>query len=223
MSCRSGEGEPMPIQKEIVADDGLHRAVRTTVSLRRPGRASKAEQNAIRALITESGRRATFEGAIGAAEKFWKGVSTDPHAKPLSKSWYATKILPEIDRLRRVVALPETEKLTPSLEFQIVSAVNLGSTIEEARWRFGIGDAARLGVRTRRKNRENARKGVRLRADTKRRDDQRLIAAVRAYRETHPSHSRRTMAKNLLPDFGRPGDHRKALDALAKRIGRLEK
>ncbi len=76
MSCRLGEGEPMPIQKEIVADDGLHRAVRTTVSLLRAGRASKAEYNAICALFTERGRRATFEGAIGAAEKSWQGAQS---------------------------------------------------------------------------------------------------------------------------------------------------
>ena len=208
----------MPIRREVVADDGLHQAERIAVS----HDASKAKQRAMIEWLTDNALASTFEGAIGPAEHYWRGVPADPKAKPLSKPWYRARILREADRLRKVLASPETERLHPNLEFWIVTAINLGARLEEAQWRFGIGPSARLGRRIRQKNRENAKKGVRARADAKRRDDEGLIAAVRTYHREHSDHSRRTMAKNLLSKFGRP-NNRNPIDALAKRIGRLEK
>ena len=167
----------MPIRREIVADDGLHQAERIAVS----HDASKAKQKAMIEWLTDNALAATFEGTIGPAEHYWQGVPTEQKAKPLLKPWYKARILREIKWLRTVLVSPETGKLHPDLEFWIVTAINLGASLEEAQWRFGVGSEARLGRRIRQKNRENARKGVRVRADAKRRDDEGLIAAVRTY------------------------------------------
>ena len=212
----------MPVRKEIVADDGIHQAVRTSVELRRAGRASKAEQNAITAILTNAGLAATFEGSIGAAEKYWKGVPADPNATQLSKPRYAARILREIKELRKVVAFPEPGKLKPSLEFWIVFAMDLGARLEEAQWRFGLGDAVRLGASELQHLNKIRPMAVRVRAENKRRGEEELSNAVRDYRSKHPTHSRRTMAKNLLPAHGR-SKNRNPLDALARRIGRLRK
>lgn len=141
-------------KKEIVADDGLHQVEQITVT----DQDGPAAWEEMAKRMAESADAATFEGAIGEAEQYWQGVPPDPHATWLSKPGYASRILRDIAWLRKVVALPNQG----NLESWIVSAMDLGSTLKDAEWRFGYGGEARRGLKLRRKNRENARAGVRI-------------------------------------------------------------
>ena len=165
-------------ESEIVADDGLHRVERISVSdaaykASRPEskQDDAAEQERMKDLLDEMGRAATFEGAIGEAEGYWKGVAANPTARPLSKGWYRAGIIREIDTLRKVLDSPEIGKLHPRLESWIVSAINLGARIEEAEWRFGPGGLARRWLSNREKNVKSAQTGVRTKAAAKERKD----------------------------------------------------
>jgi hypothetical protein len=81
--------------------------------------------------------------------------------------------------------------------------------------------------------RAGAKKGGRRARATRRdeavRDNEDLLAAVQAERSKHPSHGLPAIAEALVGEFGRIRDHaaprarEKAIDALRKRIERLEK
>ena len=216
-----------PRESEIVADDGLHRVERISVSdatykASHPEseQDDSAEQERLKDFLDEIGRAATFEGAIGEVEAYWRAVTPDATAKPLSKTWYRARILREVESLRKALDSPDTGRLHPNLEYWVVSAINLGVRAEEAEWRFGFGGLARRWLNNREKNVKSAQIGVRTKADTKERQDRLLLAAINGQRQRRPNHSVRTVAQNLVDDFGN-SDNRHPVEALAKRIGRL--
>jgi hypothetical protein len=223
-------------ESEIVADDGLHRVERISVSdaaykASHPQgkRDDSAEQERMMELLDTAAHAATFEGAIGEAEKYWRIVrpvapSRVPkkaanRPEPLSQAWYAAQVLPAIQRLRRVVA----SELDPNLEDWIVSALTLGARLEEAVWRFGLGDEVRLGLRIRKKNKESARVGVRTKAAERRVADDKLLQAVEGLQNRRPELSQRAVARFLLQRGGGPDDSRLTPEALSKRITRAKK
>ncbi len=81
--------------------------------------------------------------------------------------------------------------------------------------------------------RSGASRGARRSRETRRdetaRSNEALLAAVRAYRKKHPLHGRPTIAEALVDEFDGTLDHadprgrQKAIEALRKRIERLEK
>jgi hypothetical protein len=214
-------------ESEIVADDGLHRVERISVSdaaykASHPQgkRDDSAEQERMMDWLDTAAHAATFEGAIGEAEAYWRGVTADPTAKPLSKAWYRARIIREVEWLRKVLASPETGKLHPNLESWIVSAIDLGARVEEAEWRFGHGGLARRWLSNREKNVKSAQTGVRVKAAEKKPENRRLLAAFDRQRSRRPDHSILGIAHILADEFGN-SDNRHPVEALAKRIGRL--
>jgi hypothetical protein len=171
-------------------------------------------------LLDTAAHAATFEGAIGEAEAYWRGVTADPTAKPLSKAWYRARIIRDVEWLRKVLVSPEIGKLHPNLESWIVSAIDLGARVEEAETRFGYGGLARRWLSNREKNVKSAQTGVRVKADEKEPKSRRLLAAFDLLRSKRPDHSIRGIAHNLADKFGN-SDNRHPVEALAKRIGRL--
>ena len=184
-------GQKHPGSK-IVADDGIDRVERIAVSDAaykdshpQDKQDDTGEQEGMKGLLDTASHAATFEGAIGEAENYWRSFRPVPPARvpkkaakrpePLAQSQYAAQVLPEIQRLRRVV---ESE-VHPNLEHWIVSALNLGAKLEEAVWRFGLGDDARLGKRIRRGNKKNADLGVLTKAAERRAADGRIAPGRR--------------------------------------------
>ena len=96
-----------------------------------------------------------------------------------------------------------------------------GSIAAEAMMKFRWEPDALLGEKNRAHALRNSRAGVKQRLENKARRDLALAARVRDYQRSHPGHTRRTMAKNLLPPAKR--DDGRAIDALARRIARLTK
>ena len=248
----------MPIDKRIVADDGLHRVEQTTVSLPRRGRTSQRDMRAVWHMLTDAAEANTFEGAIRDAERYWRQVKADPTAPRLSKPWYAAEIQRRIAWMReerhkvphhrrqaqsldprirdlwaaqgyRIEMAKEpggTERAKRAwteerLEVWITSATQLGAIIEEARWRFGFGDVARLGTRVYRNQSTASKKGTKARTEKTRRADEVLLDKVRPYRELSPTGSTRQIALTLLHKDGKNPDH-KQIDALATKIRRAE-
>ena len=76
--------------------------------------------------------------------------------------------------------------------------------------------------------RQNSIAGVRTKADLRARDNADLSRVVLRLRDKNPSRSTRSIARQLVYQFGRPIDHAKlgdearAIDALRKRIERLK-
>lgn len=100
-------------------------------------------------------------------------------------------------------------------------AWDAGSIAAEAMMKFRWEPHALLGEKNLAHARRNSRAGVKQRLENKARRDQALAARVRVYRLSHPNHTRRTMAKNLLPPAQR--NDGRAIDVLAKQIARLTK
>lgn len=217
----------MAVRTTVIDDDGLHKAIQTTVKLGKRGRATKADQAAIERLLTDACEGATFEGAIRDADRFWRGVTADPKAKRLSKAWYAAEIRRQIRWVRKIVALQAASHLDPKrLEEWVVSGMRLGALLNEAEWRFGlVANAARYGVKQHASARVASPLGVATRAElaTIRKHD--LKTDVQNLRRGHKDWSDRRVAQQLLPKrnptFEPSGVETKARDALAKRIGRL--
>lgn len=131
----------MSRQRKVV-DDGLHCVYETSIV---PGDDPVSAAAAL-AEILPGGNLGPFEFTVGGAEAYWRGIPISSNAKPLSKAWYARRILREISWLRRAVATPEGTTIDPKkIENLVVAALGLGALIEEAVWRFGFGDAARTG------------------------------------------------------------------------------
>lgn len=74
-----------------------------------------------------------------------------------------------------------------------------GALAAEAMMKFRWEPDALLSEKNRAHARRNSRAGVKQRLENKARCDQALAARVRDYHRSHPGHTRRTMAKNLLP------------------------
>jgi hypothetical protein len=187
-----------------VYTDRLSDVVVTTVTPRptRRGRAvTTEERDAIVAML--SGGPWTFERMIGGAEAYWRRVQTVPDPAPLTKPWYARRILAKIRRVRRIIALVSATLDARNLEQWILEAIELGGEIAEAQWRFGLGDAARFGAKRLAQNRAAVPKGVRARQTLAEERARRIAAAVADYRRRHPRHTIRTVARNLAsPTLG---------------------
>jgi hypothetical protein len=186
----------MGVKRESFTD-GLSTVERVVVEVKR--RMSVADQRKAQRAITELWRAWGFEHTIGACERYWQTVPADANATPLSLAWYRETILQDIAMVRRIVALRESPDPLPhkNLEFWIVSAMRLGRLTEEAAWRLGLGEEARLGLKTRAKNRAAAKRRGSDIHDAAAAEHQHIIAAIRRYRQLDPEASARKVAAAL--------------------------
>ena len=206
----------MPIRTRSFSD-GISEVTHTTFELR-PGRGkhagqkylSQAEMEQLKAHLKESMRGATYEGAIGGAERYWRS-QPEPVAEPdpLTKGWYRNRILRDIEWVRRIVALRTgAEPLNKdNLENWVVEALNLGSLVEEAKWRFGAGDTIRLGAKVRSGGRKGGKTTGKARSEAAASLNIRIASEAEAYRNKHPklaTHSTRALALHLSRKLGIP-------------------
>jgi len=206
----------MPIRTRRFSD-GISEATYTTFELRR-GRGkhagqkylSRAEVEQLKAHLQEWTRGATYEGAIGGAEKHWRS-QPEPVAEPdpLTKGWYRNRILREIEWVRRIVALRAgAEPLNmDNLESWIVDALNLGALVEEAKWRFEAGDTIRLGAKVRSGGKKGGKTTGKARSEKAASLNIRIASEAEAYRKKHPklaTHSTRALALHLSRKLGIP-------------------
>ena len=206
-------------------DDGISTGESLEVVITGGRTLSAEEQAAMRELFHPSASDG-FEYGVGAAEAYW---SAQPEAtgrlEPLSVPWYRKQILREISAVRKIVALktlPNSEPLNKAdLEHWIVRAFELGALLTDADWRFSHGPNIRTGRKARDDQRYRTERGVEARKAAARESDLTLLADVREYRRNHPNTSRRSMAAYFLRTSGCAPDGKK-IDALARRIGRLE-
>lgn len=181
--------------------DGISNLDEMTIPLRHArGTSRKDVSSALQGLLRAS--VPSFEGAIADVETYWRAVPREGDPAVLSLAWYAKKILGDIRKMRAVLdGYP-----TVPVETAVVWAVALGTLITEAQWRFGLGDAARLGGKVRAKNRAaaKARGADILVASTKL--DIAINAAVLEYRKRHPGHSGRTLCTHVAKSLGISAD-----------------
>jgi hypothetical protein len=90
-----------------------------------------------------------FERMVQDAEQYWRAHDPPDVATstPLTRPWYAERILPAIDRLRAAIARDA------SLERIVLDALRVGQLTEAAVWRFNHGKSARVGIKRRQRKR----------------------------------------------------------------------
>jgi hypothetical protein len=143
--------------------------------------------------LTAEEWRALSPGVGGVAwkireiERFWRHHAPRPESRPrrYTLRWFARAILPHC---QTILSLDEArpEILEPYLD----AALRVGTLHEQAFWRLGLGDQARLGIKIRTKNREAARRSRPRELQERARARNKQIAdEARRLRRQHP-HSR---------------------------------
>ncbi|MEO7189497.1 MAG: hypothetical protein ABI051_00425 [Vicinamibacterales bacterium] len=171
--------------------DGISVATRRTISLgKQDPEALKADLSALREMLA----RATpnFEAAIGAAESYWRAQSSNAEGEstePLTFAWYRDRILADIDLLRTLLAREATDR-----EFLVVLALSLGSTVEEALWRFAQGPNIRRGVKARARTRAGGKTRGSDQSKASAEREREIQRMATAYMKDHPGHSHQSMA-----------------------------
>jgi hypothetical protein len=208
----------MALKRESFTD-GISTIERTVLLRRR--RMSRADQREAQRVMRTTWGKWGFEHRVKAAEAFWRSVSADPTAKPLTLAWYRERILSAIPYLRSVVALGASAEsvTTVNLEYWILTAMELGRLTEEAVVRFNLGDS----IRRDRKNIARLHTGspVGLAKIRQQKADRQtaLRAAVRDVDRRLPEQSRRWVAAWLHRHD--PAYEDVSIETLTKRIARL--
>lgn len=174
------------------------------------------DKAALVAYVTEHNRRATFDGRVADLERICRRdlPMSDELPTEDSRPWFAREILLAISAARHWLKRGEAD-------FAASEAVIVGALAATAEARHNWPELKRWNEYLA-KQRARSLAGVVTKRDNTVRRDAVLLASVRAARLKHPGHSRRAIANTLLSQYGRSGDRQKALDALAKRITRLE-
>ena len=184
----------MPV-RQVIVRDGITAEARVYLGAPRSRAALRHDSKAIRAIVTDHNRCATFDGLVAELERTCRGTAgvrtRRDHPPPAfgSEARYAEEILMVIAAVRH--ALTHNSPQVAAAE-----AVRLGVLATEAKAKFQWGDALLEGAR-RRKNRDLSRRSADARRAITRDRDTALINARRDYRATHPTHSTRSMARAL--------------------------
>jgi hypothetical protein len=142
-------------------------------------------------------------------------LAPEEEVQPEANGVWQTRIV----RRRRRHSQPDTEPTYADLDAAWRESTDpLPVTIRDYILR-----AAQCGLTFRAKQRERSVAGVQAKRQDHSRKDNALSASVRVARLRHPDYSRRAIALTLLSQHGRSGDREKAIDALAKRIARLDR
>jgi hypothetical protein len=170
-----------------VATDGFHKVIRRRVTRSPDGSWAPGSGEQIAGLLRDAARSSTIAGALDHVEQYWRTVPTEAQPKPLSKGWYAKEILRRVDWVRGAATDPSgvLRDDTPPLEFWLVVALNLGALVEEANWKFHLGEVAKVGVRARRQRQEASQSAVRERKAAATRTNETLRSLVTRYRLQH--------------------------------------
>lgn len=184
---------------------------------------------AIVELLTKDLMRATtLDRALEGPTEYFQGVPADPAAVPPSSAWHAERIRCGIGEIRANMARESGKPWAGLLEDGILAGLRLGAMLEDHSWQWIVAPIIELGTAKHDQFRKYAASGVAARKIAKRRGDAALVADVKAYRRLHPDHGRNREAVALLRAHGRPvdplkaDDHVRAIDALRKRIARLD-
>lgn len=203
----------MPVVTRV-RSDGVTSETMTTIK-------APLDETDILAFVREHNRRATFAGRIADLERVCRqtpGRRIEGHEPPPrchSRQWYAEEILLAISAARQWLE-------SGHADFAASEAVVVGALAAEAEARHNWPELKRWNE-YRAKQHARSIAGIQAKRDNTARHDQALLAAVRAAYLKHPDYSRRAIASTLLSQYGRSGDRRKAIDALAKRIARLSR
>jgi hypothetical protein len=184
----------MAVHKQTVTD-GITSETVTIISAPRSRSELREDTKAIRAIVKEQNRRCTFDGRVRDLERTAQrtsGVRKNAHqARPAygSREWYAEEILSAIQVVRDALARGESQLATSE-------AVIVGALAAEAEAKFRWGDLLLRRARIT-KNRELSQRSANMRRATTADRDTAIIAASRAYRKDHPTHSTRNMAMSI--------------------------
>jgi len=181
----------MPV-RQVIVRDGITAEARVYLGAPRSRAALRHDPKAIRAIVMDHNRCATFDGLVAELERTCRGTAgvrtRRDHPPPAfgSRAWYAEEILMAMAAVRHALA-----HNTPQVA--AAEAVWLGVLATEAHAKFQWGDV--LLRRARRiKNRELSRRSADARRAKTLDQDTALIKARRDYRARHPTHSTRRMA-----------------------------
>ena len=210
----------MTVVRRDVAQDGISRAVETTVTLQR-GRGKLKDKRYLTAddmsaigafFVAGKHGQSLFDAVIEPIETYW---SARPKAEgtpgPLSEPWYRSEILRQIEWVRKIVAPRDSPEATDAarLAYWIVAAMTLGRLIEEADWRCGHGDTIRTGRKVRLGGRRGGQTTGQARGEAASPRDKRIAEAAEKYRARYPdviSHPTRAMVLHLSQTLRRPSN-----------------
>jgi hypothetical protein len=184
----------MGVRQQTVTD-GITSETQTVISAPRSRLELREDEKAIRALVAEQNRVSTFSGRVADLERTCRhmpGLGRDGHQqRPAygSRAWYAEEILSSIQVVRDAFARGDSQ--LAASEAVVVGAL---AAAAEAKFRWG---GLMLQRARRTKNRELSQRSADARRATTADRDTGIIAASRAYRVKHPTHSTRNMAMSI--------------------------
>ena len=191
----------MPVRKRTVTD-GITSDTAIVISAPRSPLETRQDTDALRAIVEEHNRRATFDGLVVELERTCRQIPRSRGADRLqgpaygSRAWYADAILSAIHVVRDALARHAPQLAT-------AEAVRVGALAAEAEAKFRWGDLLLRRAR-RTKNRELSQRSVRARREATAERDTAIAVEARTYREKHPRPSIRQMAQFLSGSLDMP-------------------